>query len=67
MTYTGVLKRDNTGFYLQVGAQSFRLTLQRMPVDAVEKNVIVTGEIEGENNIIAEGVRIDDAYPNPVA
>lgn len=62
--FHGILKRDNAGLYLQASDQNYRLILQRMPVDAVEKNVIVTGDIEGDN-IIAEGVRLDENFAHP--
>lgn len=67
MQYLGVLKRDNSGLYLQACDKNYCIMMQRMPIDAVEKNVIVTGEletgeIEGDDIIIAEGVRLDDSY-----
>jgi len=63
--YFGVLKRDNSGLYLQARDKNYRIIMQRMPINAVEKNVIVTGEIEGDDIIIAEGVRLDDNHPTP--
>lgn len=63
MQYFGVLKRDNSGLYLQARDKNYRIIMQRMPIDAVEKNVFVTGEIEGDDIIIAEGVRLDDNHP----
>ncbi len=70
MQYLGVLKRDNSGLYLQARDRNYRIIMQRMPIDAVEKNVIVTGELEageteGDDIIIAEGVRLDDSHPTP--
>ena len=65
--FAGILKRDNAGLYLQSSGTIYRLVLQRMPIDAMEKNVIITGEletgeIESADIIIAEGVRLDDSY-----
>lgn len=70
MEYKGILSRDNSGLYLQARGKYYRIILQRMPIDAMEKNVIVigeleTGETEGDDIIIAEGVRLDDNHPTP--
>jgi hypothetical protein len=62
--YLGVLKRDNSGLYLQARDRNYRIIMQRMPVDALEKNVIVTGDLE-DDTIIAEGVRLDDNFAHP--
>lgn len=68
MQFDGILKRDNGGLYLQCQGQSYRLILQRMPIDLVEKHVVVAGELDDQtqdaNIIIAEGIRIDGAFPN---
>lgn len=65
--YLGILKRDNSGLYLQAKGKNYRVILQRMPVDMMEKNVIVTGEIEtdesdGNDTILAQGVRLDGVH-----
>lgn len=64
--FMGVLKRDNSGLYLQSKGTNYRIIMQRMPVDVIKKNVIITGKIEASETdgdiIIAEGVRLDDAY-----
>lgn len=67
MKFDGILKRDNGGLYLQSHGKSYRLILQRMPVDLVEKQVVVTGEWDVSSSkdtvIIAEGIMMDDAFP----
>jgi hypothetical protein len=46
--FHGELRRDSGGFWLRVGRTvSYRLTLLRTPVDLVEKQVIVTGWLNG--------------------
>lgn len=57
--YTGLLIRDAGGFVLQADdGPRYRLILLRTPIDEVEKRVVVTGVLTGENQIEAEGVRL---------
>lgn len=66
MKFDGILKRDNGGLFLQSHGTAYRLILQRMPVDLIEKQVVVTGDLDieaGDNIIIAEGIMMDDAFP----
>ncbi|MEW4468500.1 DUF5818 domain-containing protein [Parasphingorhabdus sp. JC815] len=59
--FSGLLVRDAGGFVLQAdGGQRYRLTLLRTPIDEVEKRVIVTGTLIGDDQIEAEGVRLVD-------
>lgn len=62
--FEGILKRDNGGLYLQSHDAAYRLILQRMPVDLIEKQVVVMGDLDAQagDTIIAQGVRLDDAY-----
>lgn len=65
MRFDGILKRDNGGLYLQSQGQSYRLILQRMPVDLMEKQVVVTGDWDDQPSedpiIIAHGIMKNDA------
>ncbi|MEL6874858.1 MAG: DUF5818 domain-containing protein [Pseudomonadota bacterium] len=57
--YAGLLVRDAGGFVLQADdGNSYRLELLRTPVDAVEKRVVVTGNLVGELAIEADAVRL---------
>lgn len=59
--YAGLLVRDDGGFVLQSDdGQRYRLELLRTPIDEVEKRVIVTGLLIGDDQIEAEGVRLAD-------
>ncbi|GAA0475790.1 hypothetical protein GCM10009096_16880 [Parasphingorhabdus litoris] len=59
--YAGLLVRDGTGFVLQSDdGRRYRLELLRTPIDEVEKRVIVTGLLIGDDQIEAEGVRLAD-------
>lgn len=59
--YAGLLIRDGGGFVLQSDdGTRYRLELLRTPIDAVEKRVIVTGLLIGDDQIEAEGVRLAD-------
>lgn len=59
--FSGLLVRDDGGFVLQSdGGQRYRLELLRTPIDEVEKRVIVTGQLIGNDRIEAEGVRLAD-------
>ena len=54
---TGTLVRDAGGFVLRGDdGTRYRLLLQRVPVDHVEKRVRVTGELAAPDQIVAEGV-----------
>jgi len=57
--YSGRLIRDTGGFILQADdGPRYRLTLLRTPIDEVEKRVVVTGVLTGDDQIEAEGVRL---------
>ncbi|MEO0439368.1 MAG: DUF5818 domain-containing protein [Pseudomonadota bacterium] len=57
--YAGLLVRGAGGFVLQADdGNSYRLELLRTPVDAVEKRVVVTGNLVGELSIEADAVRL---------
>ncbi|HEY9093005.1 DUF5818 domain-containing protein [Parasphingorhabdus sp.] len=57
--YTGLLVRDAGGFMLKAdGGICYRLTMLRTPIDEVEKRVIVTGHLTGDDHIEADGVRL---------
>ncbi|WP_108811682.1 DUF5818 domain-containing protein [Sphingorhabdus sp. Alg231-15] len=59
--YAGLLVRDGAGFVLQSDdGRRYRLELLRTPIDEVEKRVIVTGLLIGDDQIEAEGVRLAD-------
>jgi len=59
--YAGLLVRDHGGFVLQADdGLRYRLELLRTPIDEVEKRVIVTGQLIGNDHIEAEGVRLAD-------
>ncbi len=59
--YAGLLVRDGAGFVLQSdNGQRYRLELLRTPIDEVEKRVIVTGMLIGDDQIEADGVRLAD-------
>ena len=54
---SGTLVRDAGGFALRCDdGNLIRLVLHRVPVDLVEKRVMVTGTVAGENLLEAEGV-----------
>jgi len=57
--YAGLLQRDAAGFLLQCdnGAR-YRLELLRVPVDEVEKRVVVTGQVRGDAVLEADGIRL---------
>lgn len=57
--YTGLLVRDAGGFVLKAdGGMRYRLTMLRTPIDEVEKRVVVTGHLTGDDQIEADGVRL---------
>ena len=59
--YAGLLVRDGSGFVLQSDdGRRYRLELLRTPIDEVEKRVIITGLLIGDDQIEAEGVRLAD-------
>lgn len=59
--FSGLLIRDDGGFVLQCDdGRRYRLELLRTPIDEVEKRVIVTGLLVGDDQIEAEGVRLAD-------
>lgn len=61
LEYTGLLVRDGAGFLLQADdGERYRLELLRTPIDEVEKRVIVTGQLIGDQQIEADGVRLAD-------
>ncbi len=57
--YPGLLQRDESGFLLRCddGAR-YRLELLRVPVDEVEKRVVVTGRTRGGIILEADGIRL---------
>jgi len=62
--FKGILTRINGSFYLKFAGQSIKLEMPRMPVDVLEKHVIIQGYYE-DNAIIAEAIRLDENYKHP--
>lgn len=56
---TGILARDAGGFFLrQDGGGICRLELHRVPVDQVEKHVVVSGVLCADGTLEADGVQL---------
>lgn len=61
---SGTLVRDGGGFALRRDAGgTWRLDLHRVPVDHVEKRVLVTGTLVAEDRVDVEGVRAEGSLP----
>jgi hypothetical protein len=59
---SGTLIRDGGGFALRRDAGGrYRLDLHRVPVDAVEKRVRITGVFVGDGLVDVDGVALDHA------
>lgn len=57
--YAGLLQRDAAGFLLQCDdGGRYRLELLRVPIDEVEKRVVVTGRITDGAILEADGIRL---------
>lgn len=57
--YAGLLQRDAAGFLLQCDdGRRYRLELLRVPIDEVEKRVVVTGRVADDDVLEAEGIRL---------
>tara|TARA_R110000824_G_scaffold362627_1_gene550589 strand:- start:171 stop:371 length:201 start_codon:yes stop_codon:yes gene_type:complete len=57
--YAGLLQRDASGFLLQCDdGQRYRLELLRVPVNEVEKRVVVTGQVRDGATLEADGIRL---------
>ncbi len=61
--FNGILARDKSGFILQSSQKIYRLELPRVPVDCLERQVIIEGIIAGKDIIIVDGISINSDYP----